>query len=366
MRNYVLLYLLSLLYAPALMSSMIVRDVPNIHQIRECLLRNTNLSEALFTIIFAYMNEYFIRTTLNRPLVSSNHPMTPSAAAFSPDGQWLATGTYHGLVRIWDPDGIEKQSLDAHPAPIRSLAYSPDSRLLATASDDKTVGIWESKSRSKLAILQGHESHLNSIAFSPEGGHLITASDDETIRLWDVTTAQNITQFGHHTDWVCSASFNPKDGQQFVSGGNDAMVHIWDIRSKNTIHTISEHRNNVNTASFSPDGKEVVTASDDKTVGMWSAKSGNIRRRFTLSDEVRTAYFNNDGDQILIATDSKNAYIVGAAEGDWIQTLDTHAKPTHSAVFSATAQHIVTVNYDYALLWSSLYKAHQKSKIALF
>jgi WD40 repeat protein len=236
---------------------------------------------------------------------------------------------------------------------------------LATASYDRTAKLWETKSGENLSILQGHEGYLNSITFSPDGMHVITASDDETIRLWDVETAQAITRFDRHTDWVCSASFNPKDAKQLVSGGNDAMVHVWDARSKKTIRTISEHRNNVNTSSFSPDGQEVLTASDDKTVGMWSVKSGSIRRRFNLPNEVHTAYFNNDGDQVLIATNSGKAYIVGAVEGDWIQTLNTRAKPTHSAVFSAHSQSIVTITHDYALLWSLLYNAHQKSKITL-
>ena len=363
MRHYVLLYLLSLFYIPALMASMIVRDVPNKDQIIQCLLRNTNLSEALFNTIIAYMNAYFIMGTLNRPMV-------PSAVAFSPNGQWLATATYHGLVCIWDADGIEsKQVLDAHKDSIRSLVYSPDDKFLATSSYDHTARLWESKSGKSLAIFKGHEGPLNSIRFSPDGRHIITASDDEKVRLWDVETAQTITRFDRHTNWVCSASFNP-DGQQFVSGGNDAMARIWDIRSNRVVHDLFGHQSDVNTVSFSPEGEishgeEILTASDDRTVRVWDAQSGVMKRRFTLPNEIYTAYFNHVGDQILIATNSKKAYIVDAAKGDLIQELHTDSRPTISALFSQASGRIVTITRNSALQWSALYDAHQKKKFTI-
>ena len=67
-----------------------------------------------------------------------------TAFAFSPDGRTLATGSYSGEMRLWDPvTGALQKILIGHESIITSIMFSPDSNRLASGSTDKTVRLWE-------------------------------------------------------------------------------------------------------------------------------------------------------------------------------------------------------------------------------
>ena len=74
---------------------------------------------------------------------------------------------------------------------------------------------------------------------------------------------------------VCSAAFSP-DGKKIVTASEDNTAKIWDASTGECLHTLEGHTHWVCSAAifrisaaFSPDGSKIVTASYDNTARIW-------------------------------------------------------------------------------------------------
>jgi WD40 repeat protein len=68
-----------------------------------------------------------------------------------------------------------------------------------------------------------------------------------------------------HSASVRSVAFSP-NGKQVVSGSNNNTVRLWDAATGALQQTLEGHSDSVSSVAFSPDGKQVVSGSDDNTV----------------------------------------------------------------------------------------------------
>ena len=113
------------------------------------------------------------------------------------------------------------------------------------------------------------------LAFSPDGSRLVSGSvyPDNTVRLWDAATGRQIADMRGHKNTIRSVAFGP-DGRRIVSASQDQTVWLWDGVTGRPIAPFGGHTESVWNAIFSPDGRRVITASADQTLRLWDAMSG--------------------------------------------------------------------------------------------
>ena len=75
-----------------------------------------------------------------------------------------------------------------------------------------------------------------------------------------------------HQDSVRTAAFSP-DGKRIVTASEDKTGRVWDAETGREIASLNGHQDRVWTAAFSPDGKRIVTASSDKTARVWPVEN---------------------------------------------------------------------------------------------
>jgi WD40 repeat protein len=255
------------------------------------------------------------------------HVLAPEAelkgVEFSPDGQVLATRSYHGTY-LWDPRTGQSLGprLDDGSKLVTDVEFSPKGTMLAAAGVDGSDRIWNVATGKRLFYLPGHLGPVTAVTWSPDGRFVADASRDHTAFIWAIwgpLNSQVVGRLVDHRDAVTSIDYSP-DGTSLLTGSDDRTARVWDARIDQELRRIAAHRGRA-TASFGPEGRLIVSAGADGTARIWDVGSRRLLRSLPLHGPVNDAEFSPNGRLVVTAGSGGSARTWNAATGAPLHTL---------------------------------------------
>jgi WD40 repeat protein/energy-coupling factor transporter ATP-binding protein EcfA2 len=149
-----------------------------------------------------------------------------------------------------------------------------------------------------------------------------------------------------HSGAVTSAVFSA-NGKQVVTASADRTARVWDARSGQTTATIGPYLVAVYSAVFSPDGRRVLTASSGMAA-ILDAQSGKTVMSFDFDEQdlVTNALFSPDGERVVMSTVDQTVWIGNVQSGKKLAISRGHTGKGHSGVFSRDGRRVVTASDD--------------------
>ncbi|KAM6943930.1 cell division cycle protein 20 homolog B-like [Lycodopsis pacificus] len=159
---------------------------------------------------------------------------------WSPGGDWLASGSTEGLLRIWGGDiaGVtwSRQPITTmrQPSAVKSMGWCPWQRkMIATGGgwNDGELRVWDTDSGTCVTSASTN-SQICSLRWAEKNKCLVTSHGLPHHQVncwsWEFPSLSPVYQLSGHSHRVLHLAVNP-DGTQIFSAGADQQFHIWDV-----------------------------------------------------------------------------------------------------------------------------------------
>ncbi|GAA5826715.1 hypothetical protein JCM11251_002866 [Rhodosporidiobolus azoricus] len=225
-------------------------------------------------------------------------------------------------------DSVAVTSLHTSPegGAVFALAIHPfTSSLAVSGGEDNTAYIFRTDTGAQVAQLGGHSDSVTCVGWSHDGALCATGGMDGRVRVWKVRRRSQEEQW-EECGWELAVALEGPDevngeaqwidwhpkGNVLLAGGADGTVWVWNLPKGDTMHVLAGHTAPVTAGRFTPDGKKILTASEDSMLILWDPRSGQPEWKLTSSD---ARFALESGINTLAINPASTVAILGGAEG---------------------------------------------------
>ncbi len=216
-----------------------------------------------------------------------------------PVSNLIVAGDMHGELHFIDLQGKEEvRRFSHHKKGVFGIKRHQE--YIYTLGGGGMLSKWQSEKIGTVDSVQLSDQSLRSIAISDTTIYI--GSSDRNIYLIDTLTQNRMdaVKFAHENS-VFSLAFD-SSMQHLLSGGRDAMLNVWTEGDDLNIYKgVAAHLFTINSIKINPSGKIFATASRDKTIKIWDAKSYKLLK---VIESIRDKGHVNSVNHLLWLSES--------------------------------------------------------------
>jgi len=240
------------------------------------------------------------------------------------------------------------------------VCYSPDGKMVATGGWDSTIEVHEVSTGKCINTYDIYFGYVTSICFSPDGKLLCAGNGEHTsdykaiyisIYIWDVSSGDRIQILKGHSKNIISLSFTP-DGRYIISGSQDKSVKIWDYVTGICRFNYEGFASNFCNVICNSNGKMVLSGFSDNIIKLWEISTGNILRSFQgHTERIESIDISSDG-RYLVSGSWETVKLWDVSSGKCIRNFYGHKRIINSVCFSPLGELVLSGSDDQTMkLW---------------
>lgn len=183
------------------------------------------------------------------------------------------------------------------------------------------------------AVVSGAGDRLSHLNLSFEAQPQPPVSTPEPESQW--VRRQTFT----HPGGLTAIAFTP-NGRLLITGSNDSTIRLWDISSELCVHMLTDHRAAISSLAVSPDGRILASSSWDQSLRLWNLETG-LQTHLLQSNqrevtELAIAPSGSQPSPLLLVSASRDArlYLWNLTTGEWQGELIGHRHPIEAIAVS--------------------------------
>jgi sperm-associated antigen 16 protein len=141
-----------------------------------------------------------------------------------------------------------------------------------------------------------------------------------------------------------------------ATASSDKTVSLWDARTGLSCATFYNHANSVNSVCASLDGRTLVSCDADGTIKVWDVRTVSARGSVALAAYgLNRVRLDRSGGVAFACCDDGHVYAVGLAEMAKLSELKGHDDAVQSVALDPNGEFLVTSSSDCTFkLWTTV------------
>jgi WD40 repeat protein len=217
---------------------------------------------------------------------------------------------------LWDlknGGAVKELSLGKEGESMVAFAADPNLKLLGTGTFNGVIRLWDVATGKDLFPPTGHTARVNTVAITPDEKVAITGSADKSIKIWDLTMGKMVRSITFPNE-VMTVLLGA-DGQLLLIDIRDS-IEVVDTITWKSVATIPKQRLATSTVAISPDGKTIVSYKGSGVIELWDRTSGKAQsiKASSQNTKVNQLIFSPSGKRIISANANGTAYVITLKE----------------------------------------------------
>ena len=260
------------------------------------------------------------------------------------DGHWVLVNSGSDVQLFHTRTGLQSRKFSGHKAAVTALAAHPRKRVAVSGDANGQIYMWNTDDLKIIQTFAAQSDAIKSIRFNKEGSQFVAiVGSGNQIRLFDLLQPKPIGANDETLLEIQGTDLNEANNQLLTAYDN-GTVGVWSAKdSVKRLKTWKAHEGSVMSIQTLRNGN-VLTVGNDRTIKIWDANFKNIKN-YIMEAAINSLAVSSDQKRVALALMDGKTLVIDLATGLTKFQFDAKEK-TKIVAFHPVEPLIVTLYTD--------------------